>query len=58
MHFSIGDVVQRVDIKGRKRFVITGIASDGSGWIYARQLGGGSGGTITFPSQFMLRKVG
>lgn len=57
MHFSIGDIVQRTDIKGKKRFVITGIASDGSGWIYARQLGG-AGGTITFPSQFMLKKVG
>ena len=58
MHFAVGDIVQRADIKGRKRFVITHIASDGSGWIYARQLGGGDGRTVTFPSQFMLKKVG
>lgn len=61
MHFTIGDIVQRVDIKGRKKFVIVRIADDGSGWIYARQLGGGSGAwdeIITFPSQFMLKKVG
>lgn len=56
MHFSIGDIVQRVDIKGRKKFVIEKIATDGSGWIYARPLGGGA--LVTFPSQFMLKKVG
>ncbi len=58
MHFAVGDIVQRVDIKGRKRFVIVSIATDGSGWIYARQIGGGNGEIITFPSQFMLKKVG
>ena len=55
MLFQVGDIVRRVDIKGRKKFVIIRIASDGSGWIYAQPLGGG--GTVTFPSQFMLRKV-
>ena len=55
MHFSVGDIVQRIDIKGRKKFVIERIATDGSGWIYARPLGGGS--IVTFPSQFMLKKV-
>jgi hypothetical protein len=61
MHFTIGDIVQRVDINGRKKFVIVRIADDGSGRIYARQLGGGSEAwdeIITFPSQFMLKKVG
>lgn len=57
MHFQVGDIVQRIDIKGRKKYVITHFAKDQSGWIYARALGGG-GGTITFPSQFMLKKVG
>lgn len=55
MHFAIGDIVQRADIKGRKRFVITGI--DGYGWIYARPLGGGGRDIVTFPSQYMLKKV-
>lgn len=58
MHFSVGDIVQRVDIKGRKKYLIVRIADDGSGWIYARPLGGGGGGIVTFPSQFMLKKVG
>jgi hypothetical protein len=56
MHFSVGDIVQRVDIKGRKKFVIERIANDGSGWIYARPIGGGS--IVTFVSQYMLKKVG
>ena len=55
MHFSVGDIVVRVDIKGRKKYVIERIASDGSGWIYARPLGGGQ--LTTFVSQFMLKKV-
>ncbi len=55
MHLSVGDIVVRVDIKGRKRYVIERIASDGSGWIYARPLGGGP--ITTFVSQFMLKKV-
>ncbi len=55
MHFSVGDVVVRIDIKGRKRYRIERIASDGSGWIYARPVGGGK--IVTFPSQFMLKKV-
>lgn len=57
MHFTVGDIVQRIDIKGRKKFRIIRIADDGSGWIYALQIGGGSG-VVTFPSQFMLKKVG
>jgi hypothetical protein len=56
MHFSVGDIVQRVDIKGRKKFVIERIATDGSGWIYDRPIGGGP--IVTFVSQFMLKKVG
>ena len=56
MHFAVGDIVQRVDIKGRKKFVIVRISTDGSGWIYARQIGGGNN-IITFPSQFMLKKI-
>jgi hypothetical protein len=55
MHFSVGDIVVRRDIKGRKQYMIVRIAGDGSGWIYARPLGGG--GIVTFVSQFMLRKV-
>ena len=58
MHLTVGDIVQRVDIKGTKKFVIVRIADDGSGWIYARQLGGGRGEIVTFPSQFMLKKAG
>lgn len=54
MHFTVGDIVVRSDIEGRKRYVISRIDSS-SGWIYARPIGGG--GTVTFPSQFMLRKV-
>jgi hypothetical protein len=56
MHFQVGDIVQRIDIKGRKKYVITHFASDQSGWIYARPLNGGP--TTTFVSQFMLKKVG
>lgn len=56
MHFSVGDIVQRSDIRARKKYVIVRIATDGSGWIYARPFGGGRD-TVTFPSQFMLRKV-
>ena len=55
MHFSVGDIVVRSDIKGRKRYVILRI-DPSSGWIYARPVTGG-GGTVTFPSQFMLKKV-
>lgn len=55
MHFQVGDIVQRVDINGRKRFVIVRIVAP---WIYTRQLGGGgTPGVITFPSQYMLKKV-
>jgi hypothetical protein len=51
----VGDIVQRVDINGRKRFVVVNIREP---WIYTRQLGGGgTPGVITFPSQYMLRKV-
>jgi len=55
MHFDIGDIVVRSDINGRKRYRIIRIATDGSGWIYALPIGGG--GVVTFPSQFMIRKV-
>jgi len=55
MHFSIGDIVVRSDIKGRKRYVVLRI-DPSSGWIYARPLAGGRD-TVTFPSQFMIRKV-
>lgn len=55
MHFKVGDIVQRADVNGRKRFVIVQISGP---WIYTRRLGGGgTPGVITFPSQFMLRKV-
>jgi hypothetical protein len=55
MHLQVGDIVQRVDINGRKRFVIVSIAPP---WIYTRSLGdGGTPGVITFPSQYMLKKV-
>lgn len=55
MLFQPGDVVQRVDIRGRKKYIVSHTATDGSGWIYARPLGGG--GIVTFVSQFMLKKV-
>jgi hypothetical protein len=55
MHFQIGDIVQRVDVNGRKRFVVVGIRDP---WIYTRRVGGGgTPGLITFPSQYMLKKV-
>ena len=55
MHFQIGDIVQRADVPGRKRFVIVRIAPP---WIYTRRFdGGGTPGVVTFPSQHMLKKV-
>jgi hypothetical protein len=53
---KIGDIVQRADINGRRRFVIVGIFGP---WIYTRQIEGrgGTPGVVTFPSQHMLRKV-
>ena len=58
MHFQIGDIVQRSDISTSSRsprFVIVNIQEP---WIYTRKLGGGgTPGVITFPSQYMLRKV-
>ena len=55
MSLSIGDIVQRTDINGRKRFVIVNIIGP---WIYTRRIGGGgTPGIVTFPSQFMLKKV-
>jgi hypothetical protein len=38
--WAVGDIVQRSDIKGRKKYVVTHLATDGSGWVYARELGG------------------
>jgi hypothetical protein len=55
MPFQVGDIVQRTDVDGRKRFVVVQIREP---WIYTRRIGGGgTPGIITFPSQFMLRKV-
>lgn len=55
MPFQVGDIVQRVDIHDRKRFVVVRIEPP---WIYTRRIGGGgTPGIITFPSQFMLKKV-
>jgi hypothetical protein len=55
MSFKIGDIVQRTDINGKKRFVVVNIQEP---WIYTRRLGGGgTPGIITFPSQYMLKKV-
>ena len=55
MHFQVGDIVQRVDVNGHKRFVIVRIDAP---WIFKRRIGGGgTPGIITFPSQYMLKKV-
>lgn len=55
MIHAIGDIVMRCDIRGRKRYCIERIASDQSGWVYARPVGGGA--LTCFVSQFMIRKV-
>ena len=53
---AIGDVVQRSDVDGKNRYVITEIRGP---WIYTRRISGsGTPGIITFPSELMLRKVG
>ena len=55
MHFQVGDIVQRADVNGRKQYVIVNIRGP---WIYTRRIGGGgTPGLITFPSQYMLKKV-
>ena len=47
MNLQVGDIVQRTDINGKKRFV-----------IYTRRVGGGgTPGIVTFPSQYMLKKA-
>ena len=35
MHFAVGDIVQRTDIKGRKRFVIVRIATASLQFMHA-----------------------
>lgn len=55
MDLKPGDLVRRVDIKGRKVFRVSH-TDPNSGWIYARQVGG-SGGLVTFVSRHMLRRV-
>ncbi len=55
MHFQVGDIVQRADVNGRRRYVIVETRPP---WIYTRRISGsGAPGIITFPSQHMLRKV-
>jgi hypothetical protein len=52
---QIGDIVQRSDIAGRNRYVVVNIHSP---WIYTRRVSGSGGpGIVTFPSEYMLRKV-
>ena len=48
MLWSVGDIVVRADIKGRKKYVVVRTANDGSGWVYARPL---NGGQIVTPSR-------
>ncbi len=55
MIWKPGDIVVRCDIKGRTKYVVVSVATDGSGWVYARPLRGGS--VVTFPSQFMIKRA-
>lgn len=57
MIHAVGDIVARCDIRGRTKYRVTHLATDGSGWVYARRLDG-RGGIVCFPSQFMIKKVG
>ncbi len=53
---AVGDIVQRSDINGRNRYVVVNVQGP---WIYTRRVSGSGGpGIVTFPSQYMLRKVG
>ena len=54
MIWQIGDIVVRADIKGRKKYVIVRLASDQSGYVYARPL---NGGQITTFYQFQVRRA-
>jgi hypothetical protein len=52
---QVGDIVQRSDIDGRNRYVIVNIHGP---WIYTRRVTGSGGpGVVTFPTEYMLRKV-
>lgn len=53
---DVGDIVQRSDNVNRNRYVVTNIQGP---WIYTRRISGSGGpGVVTFPSQYLLKKVG
>lgn len=52
---QVGDIVQRSDVNGKNRYVVTDVQPP---WIYTRRISGsGTPGIITFPTPSMLRKV-
>lgn len=52
---QVGDIVQRSDVNGKNRYVVTDVRPP---WIYTRRISGsGTPGIITFPTPSMLRKV-
>lgn len=52
--FQPGDIVKRVDIKGRKEYVVIRVSPD---FVYCSVLGGGARG-LEAMLPFMLKKIG